>query len=88
MIAFTIVEIIPIPLGFGVVAVLAVAARGSCAVASKLNSLSDEALELQAKLKALRRWLKDFTRLGEAIPTDVVLWNQLLVITIVLADKI
>ena len=90
MIAFTIVEIVPIPLGFGVVAVLAAAAWGSCAVASKLNSLSDEALELQAKLKALRRWLKDFTRLGEAIPTDVVLWNQLLVMAVVLdvADEV
>ena len=63
---------------------------GSCAIASKLNSLSDEALELQAKLKALRRWLKDFTRLGEAIPTDVVLWNQLLVMAVVLdvADEV
>lgn len=90
MIAFTIVEIVPIPLGFGVVAVLAVAALVTFVVASKSSSLSDEALELQAKLKALRRWLKDFTRLGEAIPTDVVLWNQLLVMAVVLdvADEV
>ena len=41
--------------------------------------LSQEALELRAKLAALKRWLADFTRLEEAIPTDVVLWNRLLV---------
>ena len=84
MIAFAIVEIVPTPVGFGMVAVLAVAAWGSRAIASKLNSLSDEALELRAKLKALRRWLKDFTRLDEAVPTDVVLWNRLLVMAVVL----
>ena len=38
-----------------------------------------EALELMGKTEALKRWLCDFTRLEEAIPTDVVLWNELLV---------
>ena len=38
-----------------------------------------EALELMGKTEALKRWLCDFTRLKEAIPTDVVLWNDLLV---------
>lgn len=90
MIVFAIVEIVPTLAGFGVVAALAVAALVTFAVASKSSSLSKEALELQAKLKALRRWLKDFTRLGEAIPTDVVLWNQLLVMAVVLdvADEV
>ena len=43
------------------------------------EDLNREGLETKAKLKALRRWLKDFTRLNEAIPDDVVLWNRLLV---------
>ena len=38
-----------------------------------------EALELMGKTEALKRWLCDFTRLEEAIPTDVTLWNELLV---------
>lgn len=48
-------------------------------LATTMTPRSREAIELTAKLKALRRWLKDFTRLEEAIPTDVVLWNRLLV---------
>jgi uncharacterized membrane protein len=40
---------------------------------------SQEAAEIRAKLEALKRWLSDFTRLEEAIPTDVILWNRLLV---------
>ena len=43
------------------------------------ESLNTEGLETKAKLKALRKWLQDFTRLEEAIPEDVVLWNRLLV---------
>ena len=46
---------------------------------SDIPVLSQDAVELRAKLGALRRWLTDFTRLEEAIPTDVVLWNRLLV---------
>ena len=90
MIIFAIVEIVPTPLGFGAVAALAVAALVTFVVAYKSVSLSDEALELRAKLKALRRWLKDFTRLDEAVPTDVVLWNRLLVMAVVLdvADEV
>lgn len=49
-----------------------------------LKPISPEALELTAQLKALRRWLKEFTRLEEAIPQDVVLWNRLLVMAVVL----
>ena len=52
--------------------------------------LTQEGAEVKAKLEALRRWLLDFTRLEEAIPTDVVLWNRLLVMATVLgvADKV
>ncbi|MEY8437615.1 DUF2207 domain-containing protein [Atopobiaceae bacterium 24-176] len=62
----------------------------SLVVAARLKAYSAEAVELRAKLEALRRWLKDFTRLGEAVPTDVVLWNRLLVMAVVLgvADEV
>lgn len=62
----------------------------SIMVAIKCRSISDEAIELRAKLEALRRWLKDFTRLEEAVPRDVVLWNRLLVMAVVLgvADEV
>ena len=46
--------------------------------------VNEEGREVRAKLKALRNWLKDFTRLNEAVPTDVVLWNRLLVMAVVL----
>ena len=51
---------------------------------------TQEAVDLRAKLEALKRWLVEFTRLEEAIPTDVVLWNRLLVMATVLgvADKV
>ena len=57
---------------------------------SNQSSQSPEAVEIKAKMKALKNWLKDFTRLKEAVPTDVVLWNRLLVIAVVLgvADKV
>ena len=58
--------------------------------AAKMEDYSDEAIELRAKLEALRRWLKDFTRLEEAVPRDVVLWDNLLVMAVVLgvADEV
>ncbi|MBO4365808.1 MAG: DUF2207 domain-containing protein [Eggerthellaceae bacterium] len=40
---------------------------------------SSEAEDILAKLRALVRWLKDFTNLREAVPTDVIVWNRLLV---------
>ena len=70
MLAFTIVEIVPKPVGFGVVAVLAAAAWGSCAAASKLNSLSDEALELQAKLLCVIQ-SKQFQKVGSSKTVSV-----------------
>ena len=58
--------------------------------AATLKGVNPEAVETLAKLKALRRWLADFTSLGEAVPNDVVLWNRLLVMAVVLgvADKV
>ena len=57
---------------------------------SKMQTISPEGRELKAKLAALKRWLEDFTRLGEAVPRDVVLWNRLLVMAVVLgvADEV
>ena len=49
-----------------------------------LPARSAEAVEVRAKLEALKRWLKEFTRLEEAVPTDVVLWNKLLVMAVIL----
>lgn len=71
---------------FGIVAgvVLSMAGMGATIYAAHFDDLSSEAVEIRAKLKALRRWLKDFTRLGEAVPQDVVLWNRLLVMAVVL----
>lgn len=62
----------------------------SAVAMGRLKAYSAEAVELRAELEALRRWLKDFTRLDEAVPTDVVLWNRLLVMAVVLgvADEV
>lgn len=63
----------------------------ACAIlATNMKARSEEATELVAKLEALRRWLKDFTRLDEAVPQDVVLWNRLFVMAVVLgvADEV
>jgi uncharacterized membrane protein len=74
------------------VAILALGAVGvvSFVVAAGMRELSDEAIETRAKLLALRRWLCEFTRLKEAVPSDVVLWNKLLVMSVVLgvSDKV
>ena len=59
-------------------------------VAHGMKDVNREAIEVKAKLEALERWLRDFTRLEEAVPTDVVLWNRLLVMAVVLgvADEV
>lgn len=49
-----------------------------------LKPLNREGIETKAKLEALRRWLKEFTKLDEAVPDDVLLWNRLLVMAVVL----
>lgn len=48
------------------------------------SRLTPEGAELKARCKALKKWLEDFTRLGEAVPGDVVLWNKLLVLAVAL----
>lgn len=55
-----------------------------------LKDINKEGVEVNAQLKALRAWLLDFTHLDEAVPTDVVLWNRLLVMAVVLdvADEV
>ena len=70
--------------GFAISLLLAAMAVVLFVVAAKNKPLSREALEITAKMRALRRWLKDFTRLKEAIPSDVILWNRLLVMAVVL----
>ena len=50
----------------------------------KMERHTRAANELHAKLEALRNWLRDFTNLKEAIPTDVILWDRLLVMSVVL----
>lgn len=48
----------------------------------KRLDLNDEGMRVKSQLEALRRWLCEFTSLDEAIPTDVVLWNRLLVMAV------
>lgn len=59
-------------------------------ITEKMYDLNEDALEVRAKTIALKQWLCDFTRLEEAVPTDVVLWNRLLVMAAALgvADKV
>lgn len=56
----------------------------SMIVASTFETDTKEGAELRARCKALKSWLEDFTRLGEAVPEDVVLWNKLLVMGVAL----
>lgn len=53
-------------------------------IGAGMRPLNREGIEAKAKLEALRRWLKEFTKLDEAVPEDVVLWNRLLVMSVVL----
>lgn len=77
------------PLGLVALAPI-VAGVACCLVAIGFKERSKEAIELTAKLNALRNWLCDFTRLKEAVPHDVILWNRLLVMAVVLgvSDKV
>ena len=81
-IAFIIIE--P-PAWFLLLLLLPIAGAVLCgAMAKGCEGYSDEADEIRAKALALRAWLKDFTRLDEAVPEDVALWNELLVYAVVL----
>ena len=61
-----------------------VCSRVCHAFAKRMPRRTRSANELHAKLEALRNWLQDFTNLHEAVPGDVVLWNRLLVMAVVL----
>ena len=74
----------PFGLLFLFTALLIISGINAIIVAFSGDASNAEGREVKAKLEALKRWLKDFTRLNEAIPTDVVLWNRLLVIAVVL----
>lgn len=45
---------------------------------------SKQGQELKDKCDGLVNWFNDFTRLKEAVPEDVVLWNKLLVVAVAL----
>ena len=48
-------------------------------VSCTFRRYTPEGAEVAARCKALKHWLEDFTRLKEAIPSDLILWNKLLV---------
>jgi uncharacterized membrane protein len=56
----------------------------------KMQRRNPAAAELNARCEALRNWLRDFSNLHEAIPTDVKVWDHFLVYAVVfdVADKV
>lgn len=48
-------------------------------IAFAMPRRSAKAVEVYARCEALKRWLKDFTALDEAVPTDTKIWGELLV---------
>lgn len=56
---------------------------GACVCFTTLSARSREAIELKAKMEALKKWLLDFTRLKDALPSDLILWNKLLIMACV-----
>lgn len=40
---------------------------------------NQQAVEIQARCEALKRWFKDFTALDEGVPTDTKVWGELFV---------
>jgi len=83
-------EVIGFGRGFLCLAALVAAIILGAVALGKMRDLSPEAVEVKARLEGLRRWLKDFTRLEEAVPQDMILWNKLLVMAVVLgvADEV
>lgn len=63
-----------IPLVFVVPAVIAL-----LVIANYMPRRSQEGSTLDAKCKALRNWLKDFSSLDERPPTDVKVWGEFMV---------
>ncbi|WP_239284823.1 DUF2207 domain-containing protein [Collinsella sp. An2] len=69
-----------LPASFVAIALAAVA----IVVSFTFKRYSQEGVELRARCEALKRWLEDFTRLDEAVPDDLILWNKLLVMAVAL----
>ena len=80
----------PVAAIVGAPLVLAVAGVVCGVCARAMRDVNREAIEVGAQLDALERWLREFTRLEEAPPTDVVLWRRLLVMAVALgvADEV
>ncbi len=68
---------------FYVLAFEAAALVTMAVLAHNTKRRSPEAAELFAKYSAVRNYLRDFSRLNEAPPSSVVLWNQFLVLAVV-----
>lgn len=81
--AMLILEFSPLPALIAGGAMI-VAGIVACFSGASVDNLTAEGREVKAKLEALRRWFKDFTRLKEAVPQDVILWNRLLVMAVAL----
>ena len=62
----------------------AVLSIAGAVISCTFKRFTPEGAELNARCRALKKWLEDFTRLGEAVPGDVVLWNKLLVMAVAL----
>lgn len=80
----------PVLAMIGLPVLLFAAAVVAFATAASMKRVNREGIETLAKLRALKSWLTDFTHLSEAVPSDVILWNRLLVMAVVLdvADKV
>ena len=71
----------PILIGTGILVIGCIVAM---VMGGRMRSISPEALEIRAKLEGLRNWFKDFTALDESVPQDVIVWNKLLVMAVIL----
>jgi uncharacterized membrane protein len=65
-------------------AVILTSAVAILVLSFQMKRRSRWAVETYQRLKALKRWLTDFSNLKEAIPTDVKVWNRFLVMAVVL----
>lgn len=71
-------------IAFGVIAANLVVIIVSMLLAKYMVRRPQNIEDVKAKMSALRRWFKDFTLLKEAIPGDVVVWKDLLVLAVVM----
>ncbi len=78
---FMMLELETSPVAFAACLGMSVAAA---AISCTFKRLTQEGAELDERCRALKHWLQDFTRLGEAVPGDLILWNKLLVLAVAL----